>query len=54
MLPSILPAERAYMVARRLLEQDPQAHDAYFVFGSTEHLVGRVSGQFARSFEFPE
>jgi hypothetical protein len=35
-------AERAHLLARRLLEREPSAHDAYFVFGSTEYLVSRI------------
>jgi hypothetical protein len=41
---SVAHAERAYTLARRLLERDPLAHDAYFVFGSTEYLVWRIPG----------
>jgi hypothetical protein len=39
---SLAHAERAQMLARRLLEREPSAHDAYFVFGSTEYLVSRI------------
>ena len=39
---SIEHAERAHFIARRLLEHEPLAHDAHFVFGSTEYLVSRV------------
>jgi len=35
-------AERAHVLARRLLEREPLAHDAYFVFGSTEYLISRI------------
>jgi hypothetical protein len=35
-------AERAHILARRLLEREPLAHDAYFVFGSTEYLISRI------------
>jgi hypothetical protein len=39
---SIEHAQRAHLIARRLLEHEPLAHDAHFVFGSTEYLVSRV------------
>ncbi len=39
---SLAHAERAHKLARRLLEREPSAHDAYFVFGSTEYLISRV------------
>ena len=39
---SLAHAERAQMLARRLLEREPAAHDAYFVFGSTEYIIARV------------
>ena len=39
---SLAHAERAHSMAKRLLEREPLAHDAYFVFGSTEYLVARV------------
>src|ERR1017187_4865574 len=39
---SLAHAERAHMLARRLLEREPAAHDAYFVFGSTEYLISRI------------
>ena len=35
-------AERAHVLARRLLEREPLAHDAHFVFGSTEYLISRI------------
>jgi hypothetical protein len=39
---AIAHAQRAHLIARRLLEHEPLAHDAHFVFGSTEYLVSRV------------
>jgi hypothetical protein len=39
---SIEHAQRAYCFARRLLEHEPLAYDAHFVFGSTEYLVSRI------------
>lgn len=39
---SLAHAERAHALARRLLEREPAAHDAYFVFGSTEYLISRI------------
>jgi hypothetical protein len=39
---SLAHAERAHVLARRLLEREPSAHDAYFVFGSTEYLISRI------------
>ena len=39
---SLAHAERAHRLARRLLEREPSAHDAYFVFGSTEYLISRI------------
>jgi hypothetical protein len=39
---SLAHAERAHVLARRLLEREPAAHDAYFVFGSTEYLISRI------------
>jgi hypothetical protein len=30
------------MLARRLLEREPLAYDAHFVFGSTEYLISRI------------
>ncbi len=39
---SLAHAERAHALARRLLEDDPSAHDAYFVFGFTEFLLSRI------------
>jgi hypothetical protein len=39
---SLAHAERAHKLARRLLECEPLAHDAYFVFGSTEYLISRI------------
>jgi hypothetical protein len=30
------------VLARRLLEREPLAHDAHFVFGSTEYLISRI------------
>ena len=39
---SLAHAERANVLARKLLEREPAAHDAYFVFGSTEYLISRV------------
>jgi hypothetical protein len=39
---SLAHAERAHVLARRLLDREPLAHDAYFVFGSTEYLVARI------------
>lgn len=41
---SLAHAERAHVLARKLLEREPSAHDAYFVFGSTEYLISRIPG----------
>jgi len=42
--PSLAHAERAQVLARRMLDLDPLAHDAYFVLGSTEYLLSRIPG----------
>jgi hypothetical protein len=42
--PSLAHAEQAQYLARRMIEIDPRAHDAYFVFGSTEYLLSRIPG----------
>lgn len=39
---SLAHARRAHVLAKRLLERYPLAHDAYFVFGSTEYLLARI------------
>jgi hypothetical protein len=39
---SVAHAARAHAFARRLIEREPHAHDAYFVFGSTEYLMSRI------------
>jgi hypothetical protein len=39
---SLAHAERAHILARRLLEHEAAAHDAYFVFGSTEYFISRI------------
>lgn len=41
---SFTHAQKGLALARRLLEKEPAAHDAYFVFGSTEYLWSRIPG----------
>lgn len=40
--PAIEHANRAQVLARRILDLDPNAHDACFIFGSTEYLFARI------------
>ena len=37
-----LARHKAHLLARRLLQHDPQAHDAYFVFGFTEYMLSWI------------
>jgi hypothetical protein len=49
--PALAHARRAHAMARALIDRDPSAHDADFVFGFTEYLVSRVPSalrEFAR------
>jgi hypothetical protein len=43
---SLKHAQQAHIQARRLLELNPQAHDAYFVFGFSENLLSKVPSIF--------